>query len=189
MTPHEVAARLRGTPAPWYVVAGWAVDLFVGEQTRDHEDLEIATPADAFEDVRRALSFLDFFVVGDGHRYPLEPAAMSEHFQTWGWDAERSAYVLDVFRDPGGSGEWVCRRAPGIRRPLDEVVRRDRQGIPYLAPEAVMLFKAKHCRDKDERDWGVVRPRLDARQRAWLLDALDLVHPGHRWADELRSRS
>ncbi|MGH3656155.1 MAG: nucleotidyltransferase domain-containing protein [Micromonosporaceae bacterium] len=27
---------------PWCVAAGWALDLFRGEQTRPHEDLEIA---------------------------------------------------------------------------------------------------------------------------------------------------
>ncbi len=29
--PAEVAARLEGVSTPWYVVAGWALDLFRGE--------------------------------------------------------------------------------------------------------------------------------------------------------------
>ena len=44
-TPNVAAERLRGVTAPWYVAAGWALDLFRGGQTREHEDLEIAVPA------------------------------------------------------------------------------------------------------------------------------------------------
>lgn len=188
-SPLEALERLRDTTARWYVVAGWAVDLFLGTTTREHEDLEIGTPKDDFDALRTALASLDFYVVGDGCRYPLDSPAMDEHFQTWGWDATREAYVVDVFRDPHDGDEWVCRRDPAIHRPHREIVRRDDRGIPYLSPEVVMLFKAKHCRDKDEHDWSLVRPRLDRAQRAWLAEALDLVHPGHRWAAELRAET
>jgi hypothetical protein len=40
--PAVVAERLTGLEIPWYVAAGWALDLFRGAQSRDHEDLEIA---------------------------------------------------------------------------------------------------------------------------------------------------
>ena len=42
---------LAGLPAPWYVAAGWALDLFRGVQTREHGDIEIATPAAHFPEV------------------------------------------------------------------------------------------------------------------------------------------
>ena len=35
--PEEVARRLTGVDAPWYVAAGWAIDLFLGGQRREHE--------------------------------------------------------------------------------------------------------------------------------------------------------
>jgi len=41
----EVAKLLAGVDVPWCVAAGWALDLFHGEVTREHEDLEIAVPA------------------------------------------------------------------------------------------------------------------------------------------------
>ena len=52
--PAQLAALLRGVTAPWYVAAGWALDLFRGEQTREHEDLEIGLPntAEAFGQAR-----------------------------------------------------------------------------------------------------------------------------------------
>ena len=36
--PHEVAQLFSALAIPWWIAGGWAVDLFLGEQTRDHED-------------------------------------------------------------------------------------------------------------------------------------------------------
>lgn len=179
--PREAAERLERFRRPWYVVAGWAVDLFLGEQTRDHDDLELGIPRVAFAALRAELSDLEFSVVGDGRQFAVTPHALEEHFQTWGWSGTAGGYVVDVFRDPHEGDVWECRRDPTIRRPFDELVRCTPDGIPYLAPEVVMLFKAKHLRDKDEHDWALVRPRLDAPARSWLRAALARVHPGHPW--------
>ena len=65
--------------------------------------------------------------------------------------------------------------------PLVEAVRRTADGIPYLAPEIVLFVKAKHARPKDVADRDNVVPTLDARARQWLLDAIELLHPGHDW--------
>jgi Aminoglycoside-2''-adenylyltransferase len=53
--PAEIARRLAGVRAHWYVAGGWALDLFRGKQQRDHDDLEIAVPAARFGAVRAAL--------------------------------------------------------------------------------------------------------------------------------------
>ena len=52
--PREVAERLAGVATPWYVAAGWALDLFRGGPTREHDDLEIGVPAAGFDAVRAA---------------------------------------------------------------------------------------------------------------------------------------
>ncbi|WP_235677883.1 nucleotidyltransferase domain-containing protein [Mycolicibacterium sarraceniae] len=44
-TPAQVARRLSAVVAPWCVTAGWAIDLVVGEVTREHSDVEISIPA------------------------------------------------------------------------------------------------------------------------------------------------
>jgi uncharacterized protein YecT (DUF1311 family) len=50
-----------------------------------------------------------------------------------------------------------------------------------MAPEIVLLFKAKHARPKDEADFAGTLDALGVAQRAWLADALATVHPGHPW--------
>ncbi|MEM7711421.1 MAG: hypothetical protein AAF264_11870, partial [Pseudomonadota bacterium] len=91
--------------------------------------------------------------------------------------------------EPGTTSEWAYRRDPTIRAPRSQVVLRDRDGIPYLAPEAVLLFKAKHCRPKDEADFAAALPSLDPARRRRLARWLDATHPGHPWRDRLRSNA
>jgi hypothetical protein len=184
--PREVAERLRGVDVPWCVTAGWAIDLYLGVTTRVHEDTEIAVPTGGFPEIRRALSEFDFDVVGSGHIWPLEDqAAFDVMHQTWVRDRTTGIYYLDVFRDPHDGDVWICRRERTIRRPYTEVIKTDKDGIPYMVPEIVLLFKAKHDRAKDNADFAEVLPSLDQDQRRWLMDAMQQVHPGHHWLIEL----
>ena len=61
-------------------------------------------------------------------------------------------------------------------------MRRTGGGIAYLAPEIVLLFKAKYRRDKDEADFAKALPRLDAKQRCWLQACLAQAYPDHAWS-------
>lgn len=86
----------------------------------------------------------------------------------------------------------ICRRDSRIRRPYRAVIERTADGIPYLAPEVVLLFKAgssraKQPRDKDEADLLTVLPDLDRARLRWLDDALAIIHPTHPWRDTITS--
>ncbi len=183
--PEEAAERLAEVWAPWCVVGGWALDLFLGEQTREHDDLEIAVPADAFLQIVEELPGLDFDVVGAGRRWPLESEAFDVMHQTWGRETASGVYRLDVFREPHDDDIWICRRDETIRLPYSEVIEHSESGVPYLVPEIVLLFKAKQARAKDQADFSVVLPRLDGPRREWLSSALARVHPGHPWITRL----
>jgi hypothetical protein len=77
---------------------------------------------------------------------------------------------------------WVYRRDHRITRPLTELTRRSAQGIPYLAPDVQLLFKARtNPRPKDEHDYAVALPLLDAASRQWLTAALGICAPEHPW--------
>lgn len=55
-TPWEAAERFANVDVPWCVVGGWSIDLFVGEQTREHGDLEIEFLCRDFDVARAALA-------------------------------------------------------------------------------------------------------------------------------------
>jgi hypothetical protein len=187
--PEHVARLLEGVDVPWYVAAGWALELFVGEQRREHEDLEIAVPNAGFDEVADALSGLELFVItGPGEATPLEDARdrLADTHQTWVREPATGLWRLDVFREPSDGDTWICRRHAGIRMPYDRLIEWTEDGIPYGRPEVILLYKAKHAhRERDRRDFADVAQRLDPERVRWLTNALELVHPGHPWIADL----
>jgi hypothetical protein len=182
--PDEVAPRLADLRVPWAVAAGWALDLWLGGEPREHEDLEIAVARESFAAVRTALAELEWFAAGDGALWPVDGSRAELH-QTWGWDPAHGCWRLDIIREPWEGSTWVCRRDPAIRLPIDEAIERTAAGIPFLRPEIPLLFKAKHVREKDEADFARALTRLEPWRRAWLAGALRLAHPGHGWIERL----
>jgi hypothetical protein len=188
--PPEVTRLLAGVSAPWYLGGGWALDLFLGQQTRPHEDVEIGVPESAFGQVRDALAGYDFEVAGDGRLWPVDSPAFGQFFQTWVSEPAPDlplgrTFRLDVMREPAAAGQWACRRDTGIVLPYDQVIRHDSAGIPYLAPEVALLFKAKYRRPKDDADFAAALPLLGPDARARLRATLAQVHPGHPWIEAL----
>ncbi|MDQ0578809.1 nucleotidyltransferase domain-containing protein [Streptomyces rishiriensis] len=184
--PEQVVERLGGVGAPWCVAAGWALDLFRGEQSRPHGDLEIAVPAAGFPEIRDRFAEYVWDAVGSGHIWAEAGAeALEATHQTWLRDPASGRFLFDVFREPHEGRTWICRRDETLRLPYDEIVERTADGIPYLIPELVLLFKAKETRPKDRADFEGVLPLLAPARRVRLAEWLDRVHPGHPWLAEL----
>lgn len=186
-SPAEAAERLSSAPPCWYVVGGWALDLFVGGLGRTHSDLEIGVPRARFADIVDALPGYEWDVVGDGYARPFPEEAHNQH-QTWLRDPATGLYHLDVFREPHRGDRWVCRRDASITLPYDELILRTGDGILYVIPEAVLLFKAKALRGKDETDFLRALPAMDRSRRARLSEWLTRVHPDHAWLETLAAQ-
>jgi hypothetical protein len=187
--PPEVAQLLGGVQVPWWVAAGWALDLWRGVQTRPHKDLEICVPRTEWHEVRERLSGHDLWYVDAGGLQALHPGAEVPNTARQVWIREKvtGRWRLDVMLDPGSRAEWVCHRDPHLRRPLDAAVSMTMDGIPYLQPEIVLLLKAKYLRPKDEVDFAATLPLLNAARRRWLADALARLHPDHAWLKQVQA--
>ena len=187
--PEQVAELLAGVDLPWYVAAGWAIDLFLGEQRREHEDLEVAVPNSRFDELAGVLApFEVFLITGQAEATLLAEARdrLWDTHQTWIREPATGKWRVDFFREPSDGDTWICRREPAIRVPYAQVIEWTADGIPYGRPEIVLLFKAKHsAQEKNQADFAAALPRLDAGRREWLRDALERVHPGHEWLAEL----
>src|SRR5439155_15489925 len=66
----EAAELMRGFPAPWWIVGGWAIDLFVGRETRDHSDVDVVVRRADQEKLRERFASWDVQIAHDGK---LEP--------------------------------------------------------------------------------------------------------------------
>lgn len=147
--------------------------------------IEICVPAHRFEEVRPAFPDCAFYEVDKGELRLVPPGSSPDPatHQTWVLDPSAGRWRLDAFREPVEDGIWIFRRNPAIRRPFDEIVERTPDGIPYLAPEVVLLFKARHTLPKDMTDLASVLPALDDARRAWLASAIATAYPDHDWLD------
>jgi hypothetical protein len=185
--PTELARRLNGISRPWCVVGGWALDLWHGYQTRDHDDLEFTILRHDLGAFRGMLEGMEFYTAGNGIVEHLggneePPPAIS---QIWCQDVEERCWRADMMLEPGTSDTWIYKRDQAIVRPRAEMVASTSDGLPYLNPAAILLFKAKHKRIKDDVDFENALPKLPASERIWLKTCLEMTHPGHEWAQRL----
>ena len=182
-SPREVADRLAGVDVPWGIAGGWALDLFRGGRPRRHDDTEITVPAGDFPSIMEALSGFRFDVVGllPDRYWPVNASTLAQTHQTWVREPDRPVYHLDVFREPHEGDTWICRREPTIRLPYSAVIQHTHDGVPFLAPQIVLLFKAKAAREKDGADLDSTLRLLSPKARDWLRRALSRVHPWHPW--------
>jgi hypothetical protein len=188
LRPAELPGLLAGLGAPWWVAGGWALDLFLGRDTRTHEDLDVALLRRDQLALRRHLRGWDLRYATPEHA--LEPwDGSSLELPVHGIWARRSAratapwtceFLLDEQRD----GYWVYRRDERIKRPLDEI-GGVRDGVPYLSPEIVLLYKSTDDSPKNAADFDVTLPSLDAEARSWLAHALAVCNSHHHWLARL----
>lgn len=96
---------------------------------------------------------------------------------TWARRTPTGPWQLDVTVGDGTQTLWSYRRDPEVTRPWHEAVLHTSRGIPYLAPDLQLLFKATDRRPKDDLDAAEVIPGLTPAQLQFLSDHLDSNHP------------
>jgi hypothetical protein len=183
----ELAQRLHGSGITWYVTGGWALDLFLGQQPRDHADLEFATLPSDIPKARGALSELEFFAARNGGLSFLERDAdvPDDIWQLWGADFKSQVWRVDMMIERGTKDRWFYKRNNAISQPRDQAIYQNDQGILFLAPANVLLFKAKYTRDKDVEDFDRVLPHLRAHEKALLRRWIVSEHTSHPWLAQL----
>jgi hypothetical protein len=175
---------MKDFPGRWGICGGWAIDLFLQRESRPHSDIDVAVLRADQQHIRSRLP-VDRAQKVVAHQ--LCPWSVDEDLQppvheihaTWP-DGYHLEFLLNDHDRP--MQQWLFRRDHRIRRPLVAAFPST-QGIPYLAPEIVLLYKSKAPATKDDDDFASVLPHLAAEQRAWLHEALRLTAPGHRWGD------
>ncbi|MBT2410617.1 amino acid transporter [Streptomyces sp. ISL-12] len=107
----------------------------------------------------------------------LRPWAEGERLPTdvhdiWCRPAPERPWRSQVTLDESRGHEWCSRRDPRVHRPVSALGLRPADGIPCLAPEAQLYYKAKSPRPKDEQDFDATLPLLTDGQRRWLTGAV-----------------
>jgi aminoglycoside-2''-adenylyltransferase len=180
------ASAMRGADVWWAVAGGWALDLWIGEQTREHHDVEVVVQ-------RHDQLALHAGLCNEWDLQCLDPPGSG--WRRWSGElielpafqlqARASAGEFDIFLETTRRDSWRFRRDERIERPMSEFTTISAAGVPIVRPEVQLLYMAKSTEPKNTHDFAVTRPTLDDEAVAWLARSLALVHPGHPWLRQL----
>ena len=211
--PEMVCEQLKDAPFQWAVCGGYAIDLFLGQTTRIHGDVDVCV----FEKDRdAALKYMldtgwnvyEFRGMGKMRRlhagiksdagrnlmcvkegcqlvkfYPCEEEGMLYH-EFKHVGIEKCDYIELLFNRTD-DGEFVFSVDKGIKREINKAIMY-RCGAAYLAPEIVLLYKAAQPdRDENRVDFESVYPYMREEQKAWLMQSIEKLYPeGHKWLEK-----
>jgi hypothetical protein len=192
INPEGLGELLCDFARPWWICGGWALDLFLGRETRRHDDLDVALLRQDQLALYHHLRAWDLHYATTTHTLePWDGRLLDPPIHgIWARRAlERSArwtceFLLNEERD----GEWIFRRNEAIRRPLDEI-GDERDGVPFLRPEVVLLYKSSERSPKNDTDFAAALPRLSREASLWLKEALETQDARHPWVEALSDHS
>lgn len=188
MDPATFAHEMEGFDRPWWVVGGWAIEAATGFR-REHEDTDVSILSC---DVPAFVEFMSgrwhvWNNVGGvlhplGSRWPDvdEPAS-----QLWLRAHAAAPWIVDIPLTPDTGGKWTNKFVNGHVDEVDNVTWVADDGIRYLLPEIVLVFKARLRRAKDDPDFDATLPTLTEDSKAWMRTCLEQVAPGHDWLERL----
>ena len=185
--PLNVAAILADFKFDWFIAGGWAIDLYVGKETRFHNDVEIAI-------FREEQLFLQNYLSDWNLRKVAGKALTSwikgEFLETpiheiHCFNQTATPQNLEVLLNERSGSNWVYRRNQSITKLLTECYLLSNNNIRFLCPEIVLLYKSKNPREKDAQDFELVSARLETERKNWLKNALTICHPEHDWLRKL----
>jgi len=189
--PLQTAQIMADFPAPWCICGGWAIDLFVDCPTRAHKDVDIAI-------LRRDQLALRSYLTARGwilekaHQGRLFPWREDEFIELplhtiWCKDPANRSDFFEILFNEATPTHFLFRRDPAIMLPFNQAFLQLESGLPVLAPEIVLLYKAKSPLQEGNRaDFETVLPYLDLDRREWLKAALARLYPGHPWLNRLK---
>lgn len=211
----EVNALLKGQSFSYAVCGGFALDLFLGYETRTHGDIDILAFWEDRETIityMQSKGYIVYEMLGGGKVHRITDIRVQEKLRKnifcctedcelvrlYDTD-EPDVYWLD-FQHTGLSklnyieflfnerteDEFVYGRGERVRRKLTNALL-ETDGVPYLAPELCLLFKSTDIeRDGYQQDFELTIGKLSTEQRTWFENAMGLLYPdGHKWREIL----
>jgi hypothetical protein len=190
--PHEILSILGSAPFQWWIAGGWALDLFLGKQTRPHFDTDIAMARRDQLAAQLYLNEWEFFSTkrdekGDIvlRKWKTREILGQEYPGVWARKPGKDLWRFEFLFHEISDQTWTFRHDDSVKHPLVKIGGVSPENIPYLLPEIALLYKAARLRDVDEGDFHKVLLYLNQTQRAQLLADLQKIEPEHPWLTAL----
>lgn len=187
--PFKIAELMEDFRAPWGFCGGWAIDLFIGTNTRPHKDIDIAVLRRHQKDVYRHLMDRGWTLekAQDGKLTPLAPNEFVELpvHGIWCKNIGFEPDFLEILLNEADKDYFYFRRDFSVTLEINKVFIQTPAGLPILTPEIVLLYKSNDYGQENEADFQNVRPFLNEIQKNWLKSALHKIYAAHPWQTRL----
>lgn len=207
----EANALLKGQGFSYAVCGGFALDLFLGYETRTHGDIDILA---FWEDREKIITYMQskgyivYEMLGGGKVHRITDIKMQEKLRKNIFCCTEDCELVRLYDTDEADVYWLDFQHTGLTKlnyieflfnekteeefvyARDERVRRgmanailETDGVPYLAPELCLLFKSADIeREGYQQDFELTVGKLSAEQRTWFENAMGLLYPdGHKW--------
>lgn len=200
---------------PWAICGGFALDLFLEKELRIHSDIDICVFEKDREQILEYMlqnNWRVFEFRGGGKVCPLDGTLSSEvgrNFMCTNGECDivkfypceeegllwyeffhtgmKEFNYLEFLFNVTNEEYFVFDQKHDIKREISKAVLFS-NGIPYLAPEIVLLFKASRSENAEyQYDFVQTYAHMNEEQKKWFGRNMDLLYPdGHSWRVESR---
>ena len=207
----EANTLLQGQDFSYAICGGFALDMFLGYESRRHGDIDVL----AFWEDRETIitymhskGFLVYEMLGGGkvHRITdirtqeklrknifccTEDCELVRLYDTEEQDVfwldfqhiglTKLNYIEFLFNEKT-ENQFVYIRDNRVKRELEKTML-EKNGVSYLAPELCLLFKSTDIeREGYQQDFELTVERLNEEQKTWFQEAMEKLYPeGHKW--------
>jgi hypothetical protein len=184
--PVRIAALMADYPHPWAICGGWSIDLFLGNVSRTHKDVDVAVLR---RDQLAAQSYLaargwSLEVAHEGRLRPWQEGARIElplHV-VWCRNSNHDPNFVEILLNEADGDTFRFRRDQSLTLPLDRAFISSGSGLPVIAPELALLYKSANIYvEENAADFVTALPHLGLDRRAWLKSALERTQVSHPW--------
>lgn len=190
---------------------GFAIDLFLGYESRKHGDIDISaywSERDNIIKYMQSLGYEVYEMLGGGKCHHITNIDLQfkakrnifcckddcELVKLYETDEEDIYYIefyhigqtklnfIEFLFNEKSDSDFIYARNSEIKRNLKDAILYS-ESIPYLAPEICLLYKSTDIeREGYQQDYDLAIKAMNAEQIAWFNHALALANPdGHKW--------
>jgi len=216
---NETNDLLRAGDFDYAICGGYAIELFLDREIRKHSDIDVSVYWQDRDKVilyMQSLGWSVYEMCGGGMAHYITDVKfqikakcnifcfksgcnlvkLSPHnekdmyyldFDHTGQD--RLDFIEFLFNNRNADS-FLYARNENISLPISMAIII-RRGIPYLAPEIVLLYKSTDTeREGYQLDYDSVIAKMTVEQKKWLRAALNIMNPsGHKWIEENEASS
>lgn len=160
----------------WGIAGGWAIDLYIERQTRQHEDIDILILSCEQQKLFNYLKRFTIYVAKDGKLSIWSGQKIDDSCSLWVSELQSTPFIFEILLIDAVEDKWIYKRDGRISGELNSLFIDSKYDMRIVAPEIQLLYKlgASSVREKDIQDLKAIYKFISTSQLEWLKSSLNL---------------